>query len=96
MSEEAVAPPLAELSRAVTRKFIVRLVVGSISPGVVVRLRMSDHCGKVRAGLVVGLNDRNKGLLPLSGVPQRDRGAEVALFPAIGQRLPHRDRCRSP
>ena len=68
ISAEAVSPPLAELLRAVTRKFIVRLVVGSISPGVVVWLRMSVNWGKVRAGLVVGLNERNKGLLPLSDV----------------------------
>src|ERR1035441_2781706 len=68
MSEEAMAAPLVELSRAVTRKVSVRLVVGSISPRVAVWLRMSDHCGNVRAGLVVGSKERNKGLLPLSGV----------------------------
>ena len=87
VSAAAVAPPVCRLSRAVTRKFIVRLVVGNLSPGVVVWLRTSDNCGKVRAGLVVGLNERNRGLLPLSGALKRDRGTEIALFPAIGQRV---------
>ena len=43
ISEEAVAPALAEMSRAVARKFSVRLTVGNISPGVVVWLRISDN-----------------------------------------------------
>src|ERR1017187_6723734 len=67
VSEAATAPPVDALSRAVTRKFSVRLVVGNLSPGVVVWFRMSDHWGNVRDGLVVGLNERNRGLLPLSG-----------------------------
>src|ERR1039458_4966820 len=71
ISEEAVAPALAEMSRAVTRKFSVRLAVGNISPGVMVWLSTSDNCGKVRAGLAVGLKDRNKGLPPLSGVDRK-------------------------
>src|SRR5688572_11196746 len=59
-------PPPERLSRAVTRKVMVRVVVGSDSPSVDVLLRMSDSFGKVREGDVVGLNDRKIGRLPLS------------------------------
>ena len=54
-------PPPARLSLAVSRKVIVLAMEGRISPIVVVLLRMSESFGKVRDGLVTGLNDRNIG-----------------------------------
>jgi hypothetical protein len=54
------------LSRTVSRKFIVWLTLGSSSDVVVVLLRMLASRGNVRVGLVVAVNDRNRGLLPLS------------------------------
>ena len=63
---EFTAPPPARLSRAVTWKFMVRVVVGSDSPNVDVSFRMSDNLGKVRAGVVVGLKERKIGRLPSS------------------------------
>src|SRR5260221_236792 len=66
MSAVLKPPPPARLSRATTRKFIVRLLVGSNSPGVFVWARMSDSCGNVRELPSVGIKDRNIGLLPLS------------------------------
>src|SRR5690348_16406633 len=54
------------LSRAVTLKFIVRLVAGNVSPGVVVLLRMSLNRGRGLEAFVDGLNERKRGLLPLS------------------------------
>src|SRR5215467_9222083 len=49
-------PAPARLSRAVTRKFMVRLVDGNRSPAVVVLFTMSDSWGNVRLGFVVGAN----------------------------------------
>ncbi len=42
------------LSRTVRRKFMVRATCGNISPKVWVLFKISDSCGKVRVGLVVG------------------------------------------
>src|ERR1041385_3088226 len=67
MSAVAKAPPPGRLSRAVTRKFMVRLVAGSFSPAETVLLSRSNSLGKVRAGLDTGGNERTIGLLPLSG-----------------------------
>src|SRR5215212_2016007 len=61
-----VLTPPGWLSRTVTRKFIVRVVVGNDSPKVAVPDKISDNCGKVRAGLGVGANERKIGRLPLS------------------------------
>src|SRR5262249_44595857 len=66
ISPLATLPPPMWLSRAVTRKLIVRLLAGNVSPGVVVLLRMSLNRGKVLEELVDGLNERKRGLLPLS------------------------------
>src|SRR5258706_5335588 len=74
MSAVLTPPPPARLSRATTRKAIVRLVVGNISPAVVVLFNMSLNRGNVRDGLDEGLNERNKGLLPLSGVVRAIEG----------------------
>src|SRR5690349_12427026 len=45
VSAEFTPPPPARLSRAVTRKFIVRFVVGSFSPATLVPVRMLDNLG---------------------------------------------------
>src|SRR5262245_58412891 len=71
----ATPPPPLRLSRAVSRNFIARLVVGSDSPKVVVLLRISESFGNVRDRLLVGANERKIGRLPLSvsggeGVPR--------------------------
>src|SRR5262245_614787 len=62
----ATPPAPARLSRALTRKFIVRFVEGSRSPAVLVLLRISESCGNVRLGLATGVKERKSGLLPLS------------------------------
>src|SRR5881628_3464035 len=54
MSSVATPPPPTRLSRAVTRKFIVRDVVGSASPAVNELFNRSDSLGNVRTGLTVG------------------------------------------
>ena len=41
-------------------------MVGSVSPITVVLLSRSLNRGNVRVGSVVGVNERNSGLLPLS------------------------------
>jgi hypothetical protein len=66
MVSMAVPPPPARLSRAVTRNVIVRVVVGSSSPMVLVLDKMSESLGNVRDGEEVGLNDRKIGRFPLS------------------------------
>src|SRR4051794_27861220 len=68
MSELFTPPPPARLSRAVTRKCNVRLVLGNISPAVEVLFRISESFGNVREAEETGLKERNNGLLPLSGV----------------------------
>src|SRR5262245_55152329 len=68
MSDVFTPPPPARLSRAVTRKFMLRVVVGITSPSARVLFNRLLKRGNVRDGLVVGLNERNSGLLPLSGV----------------------------
>src|SRR5262249_27433103 len=68
ISEVFTPPPPARLSRAVTRKFSVRDVVGMTSPIVSVLFNKFCRRGKIRVGLAVGLKERNSGLLPLSGV----------------------------
>src|SRR5262249_50266800 len=67
-------PPPRWLSRAVTRKFIVRFVLGNASPGVTVLLRISFNRGNVLEHLVVGLNERKSGLLPLSAAVNPTHG----------------------
>src|SRR5215471_433859 len=64
IESEFTPPPAARLSRAVTRKFIERVVVGSNSPIVDVLFRISDSFGKVRDGLETALNERNSGRVP--------------------------------
>src|SRR5262249_34864804 len=64
---ELTPPPPTRLSRAVTWKFILRVVVGSDSPKVEVLFKISWSLGKVRAGLTVGLKERKIGRLPSSG-----------------------------
>src|SRR5437879_3024859 len=59
-------PPPARLSRAVTRKFIVRVVTGRDSPKVEPPERMSERRGNVRDGLLVGRNERKIGREPSS------------------------------
>src|SRR5262249_22776363 len=66
MVSEAIPPPLARLSRAVSLKSMLRSVVGSDSPRVVVLLRISLSLGRIRLGLLVGGNERKIGRLPLS------------------------------
>jgi hypothetical protein len=58
----------------VTRKFIVRLVVGNVSPGVTVLFRMSVNRGNVREESGDGLNERKRGLAPLSGAVSATQG----------------------
>ena len=57
----ATAPLPARLSRTVTWKFIVRVIVGKDSPMVDVLLRMFASFGNVRDGLVTGSNDLKIG-----------------------------------
>src|SRR5438093_162018 len=76
MSSVVTPPPPTRLSRAVTRKFIVREVVGSSSPGASELFNKSDSLGNVRTGLAVGGKDRNKGLLPLSAALRLWAGAK--------------------
>ena len=59
-------PPPEWLSRTVTRKVIVRFVVGNDSPNVEVPDKMSDNCGNIRVGFGTGAKDRKMGRLPLS------------------------------
>jgi hypothetical protein len=66
MESELTPPPAARPSRAVTRKFNVRVVVGSASPVELVLLSMLDSFGNVLVGLVVAMKERNMGLDPLS------------------------------
>ncbi len=66
MSEVLTPPPPARLSRTVQRKVMVRLVAGSRSPKTKVLLRRLTRRGMVRLGLVVGVQERMKGLWPLS------------------------------
>src|SRR5439155_1870440 len=66
VAAELTPPPPARLSRAVTRKFIVRVVAGIDSPNVMVPESTSCKRGKVRAGLVVGRNERKIGREPSS------------------------------
>lgn len=61
-----VRPPPARLSRTVTRKLRVRVVVGSDSPSDEVLFSMSESFGKVRDGLLTGSKDRKMGRLPSS------------------------------
>jgi hypothetical protein len=63
---EFTPPPPPRLSRAVRRKFIVRFVVGDVSPYVVVPERTSESFGKVRVPPTVGLKLRKIGRLPES------------------------------
>src|SRR4051812_8070860 len=82
-------PPPAWLSRAVTRKVIVRLVTGRDSPNVVVPDKMSDNCGKVRVGLDTGANDRKIGRSPLSvcggpGAPKSNSSQQYVRASASG------------
>jgi hypothetical protein len=81
IASELTPPPAARLSRAVTRKFIARVVAGSISPIVVVLFRRSDNFGNVREGLAVALNERNRGRVPSSviggdGLPRSSSSQE--------------------
>ena len=66
VAAELTPPPPARLSRAVTRKFIVRVVVGIDSPIVVVPDSTSGRRGNIREGLVVGRNERKIGREPSS------------------------------
>jgi hypothetical protein len=68
MSAVFTPPPPARLSRAVTRKFIARVVVGITSPMASVLFSKSCSRGNTRAGMLVGFHDRKSGLLPLSGM----------------------------
>src|SRR6185295_15690837 len=68
--ELATPPPPVRLSRAVTRKVIVRPVVGRISWFQLVLARILEIFGKYRDGEFVGTNGRNNGPLPGS-VPVR-------------------------
>ena len=70
MSSVVTPPPPTRLSRAVTRKFIVREVVGRASPAVSELFNRSDSLGNVRTGPTVGGKDRKRGLLPLSAAPK--------------------------
>ena len=54
MSAAPMRPPVALLSRIVTRKFIVRSVIGSVSPTDGVPLTRSFKFGNTRVGFVVG------------------------------------------
>src|SRR5262249_13794258 len=65
-SARLTPPPPAWLSRTLTWKLRARLVVGRLSPRLVVLLIRLESLGKVRVGLAVGLNERNRGLAPLS------------------------------
>src|SRR5512134_136847 len=56
-----MAPPPTRLSRTVTLKIIVRLIVGNASLNVDVLFKTSDNLGKVREGFDVGLNERKMG-----------------------------------
>src|SRR6185436_688171 len=67
ISDVFTPPPPARLSRAVTRKFIVRVVVGITSPIASALTSRSSNRGKMRDGLVSGFQERKSGLLPLSG-----------------------------
>src|ERR1051325_6279260 len=64
-------PPPARLSRTVTRKLMVRWIVGRTSPMIVGLFNRFESFGNVRDGLVVGLKERRIGLalpsLSLSG-----------------------------
>ena len=71
----AVPPPAARLSRAVKRKFIVRVVEGITSPvrnapvvggGTLALLMMYCMRGNVRVVLAVGKNERKSGRVPSS------------------------------
>jgi len=66
IASELTPPPAARLSRAVTRKFIARVVVGSISPIVDVLFRISESFGKVREGLTTEVSERKSGRVPSS------------------------------
>src|SRR5688572_2733687 len=54
VAAEFTPPPPLRLSRAVTRKFIVRVVVGRDSPMLAKPDRTSCNCGNEREGLVNG------------------------------------------
>src|SRR5215213_7786616 len=75
MPSELIAPPSPRVSRSVTLKSIVRVVVGRDSPKVATPERMSDSRGNVRLGLVVGTNVRKSGRHRPSGAGSvyRDR-----------------------
>src|SRR6478735_2817272 len=59
--EKSVPPPLARLSRVVTRKFMGRSTLGSVSQLLVPVPRTFCICGKVREAEAVGLKDRKTG-----------------------------------
>ena len=63
MSSEALPPPPARLSRAVTRNVMLRVMLGSTSPNVDTLFRMSESRGKVRVGEVVPVKERKIDLL---------------------------------
>src|SRR6185369_15137580 len=86
-------PPPARLSRATTRNLSRRLVVGSISPRVVVWLSRSESWGKIREGLVEGRKDRKIGLAPLSGLERavaepRSRSSQQKVSRSPSESLP--------
>ena len=68
IASEFTPPPAARLSRAVTLKFIVRVVVGNNSPIAEMLFRISESFGNVREGFVTALNERNNGRVPSSAI----------------------------